>query len=380
MSNETRGQAATTPAEIPAVGWWDILKRVKSEVSDDHVSVVSAGVAFFGLLAVFPAVAALIAIVGFVLDPSDIADQLGKIVSLLPENAAAIIQDQIVQVTGGDETATGFAAVIGFLLALYGATKGMMTLMEGMNIAYDETETRGVVRLYATGVALTLFLIVGLLLAFGVILVLPAVIGLFGLPDGFETAVSWLQWPLLAVLTMLGLAVVYRFGPSRQDPKWRWVSPGAVLSTILWLVGTIGFSVYAQNFGSYNETYGTLGGVIILLTWLWLSAFIILGGAELNSEIEHQTRKDTTTGPARPEGQRGAIKADTRPEELAGRDWTESKNEHAFPAEDNKNVLRNRPQGSLDRKPLSLGAALLGATLAWTISQRSHSAASKDED
>ncbi|MCF7701882.1 YihY family inner membrane protein [Loktanella sp. M215] len=374
-----RGQAATNPAEIPTAGWWDILKRVKSEVSDDHVSVVSAGVAFFGLLAVFPAVAALVAIVGFVLDPSDIADQLGKIVSLLPENAAAIIQDQIVQVTGGGETATGFAAIIGFLLALYGATKGMMTLMEGMNIAYDETETRGFVRLYATGVALTLFLIFGLLLAFGVILVLPAVVGLFGLPDGFETAISWLQWPLLAVLTMFGLAIVYRFGPSRQDPKWRWVSPGAVLSTILWLVGTIGFSLYAQNFGSYNETYGTLGGVIILLTWLWLSAFIILGGAELNSEIEHQTRKDTTTGPAQPEGQRGAVKADTRPDKLAGCDWTESKDEHASSAEDNKYVSRNRQQGSADRKPLSLGAALIGATLAWTISQRTHRMNSKDE-
>ncbi len=154
MAYKDRGLTAVSPTQIPPIGWWDILKRVKSEITRDHVSVVSAGVAFFGLLAIFPAIAALVAIAGFVLDPSDIADQLNSVIALLPENAGAIIQDQIGQVVSGDETATGFAAIIGFILALYGATKGMMTLMEGMNIAYDATETRGFFKLYATGLGL----------------------------------------------------------------------------------------------------------------------------------------------------------------------------------------------------------------------------------
>lgn len=311
MAHKERGLTAVSPTEIPPIGWWDILKRVKSEITRDHVSVVSAGVAFFGLLAIFPAIAALVAIAGFVLDPSDIADQLNTVIALLPENAGEIMQDQIDQVVSGDDTATGFAAIIGFILALYGATKGMMTLMEGMNIAYDATETRGFFKLYATGLGLTLFLIFGLLVTLSLILVIPAAAALFELPEQLDAAISWLQWPLLAVLTMFGLAVIYRFGPSRENPKWRWVSPGAVVATAFWVVGTVAFSFYAQNFASYNETYGTLGGVIILLTWLWLSAFIVLAGAELNSEIENQTEQDTTTGIPKAEGQRDAVKGET---------------------------------------------------------------------
>ncbi|WP_022708522.1 YihY/virulence factor BrkB family protein [Paracoccus zeaxanthinifaciens] len=309
-----RGRRAEAPTEIPAKGWWDILKRVKNEISSDHVSVVSAGVAFFGLLAIFPAIAAVISIAGFFLDPADVAGQLDSLVTILPESAASIIQDQITAVTGGDETATGIAALFGIAVAFYGATKGMLTLMEGMNVAYDEEETRGIVALYATGGALTLFLIFGILVSMGAILVVPVVLDVLPLPGIVETIISWAQWPVLAALTMFGLAVVYRFGPSREDPKWRWVSPGAIVATILWLAGTVGFSIYAQNFGSYNETYGTIGGVIILLTWLWISAYIVLAGAELNSEMEHQTRLDTTTGQPRPQGQRGAVKADTDPD------------------------------------------------------------------
>ncbi|MEQ8256109.1 MAG: YihY/virulence factor BrkB family protein, partial [Roseovarius confluentis] len=238
---------------------------------------------------------ALISIAGVLLDPGDVATQLKEIVAILPQNAAEIIRDQVLQVTGGDEGATGLAAIIGLLLALYGATKGMMTLMEGMNIAYNEEESRGFVALYATGIALTLFIIAGLLVSLGAMIVLPNMIGFLGLPEGLETAILWLQWPILAFFAILGLAVLYRFGPSRPRARWRWISPGAVAATALWLVGTVAFSVYTQNFGSYNETYGTLGGVIILLTWLWLSAFIVLLGAKLNAEIETRADGDTTT-------------------------------------------------------------------------------------
>jgi membrane protein len=356
----SRGQRATRPREFPARGWKDILQRVMSETSDDHVSVVSAGVAFFGLLAIFPAVGAVISIASFFLDPSDIAAQMKSVASLLPQNAASIIQDQVVQVTGGSQAATGFAAITGIALAFYGASKGMMTLMEGMNIAYDEEETRGIAARYLTGFALTLFLILGFLIAFGAMIVLPAVVAFLKLPGGIGTVISWAKWPILALLTIFGLAVVYRFGPSRARPKWRWVTPGSVIATLLWLAGTVAFSIYARNFGSYNETYGTLGGVIILLTWLWLSSFIVLLGAELNSEMEHQTQRDTTTGAARPFGQRGAVMADTMPEGL-----------DAPVAEDGRSRTPGRRSGvsgvAGDQRHRGAAALIIGALTAWGV-------------
>jgi membrane protein len=182
--------------------------------------------------------------------------------------------------------------------------------MESMNIAYDEEEKRGFVRLYATSLALTLVLIVGAVVALGATLVLPIVLSTLGLGGVFEALLTYGRWPVLAALMMLGLAIIYRFGPSREEAEWRWITPGAVLATVLWVIASIAFSIYVRNFGSYTETYGSLGGVIILLMWMWLSAFVILLGAELNSEMEHQTEKDTTTGGEKPMGQRGARMAD----------------------------------------------------------------------
>lgn len=306
-----RGRNADRPRAIPKPGWRDIALRVKDEITRDHVSIVSAGVAFFGLVAIFPAIAALISIAGLVLDPASIEAQLEELAGVLPENAAAIVQDQAREVAQGAATGVGLAAAGGILLSLYSASKGMKTLMEGMNIAYDEEESRGFIALNITALALTLFLIVGVLIAFAATLAAPALLGAMGLSEGVKAAVTYGRWPLLALLTIFGLAVVNRYGPSRENPKWQWVSVGAIVSTIIWVLGSIAFSIYVRNFGSYNETYGALGGVIILLTWLWLSAFIVLLGAELNSEIEHQTANDTTTGDPMPRGERGAAKADT---------------------------------------------------------------------
>jgi membrane protein len=355
---QSHGQAANRPSEFPARGWKDILGRVRTEISADHISVVSAGVAFFGLLAIFPAVGALISVAGYVLNPADIAAQMEQVAAMLPQNAAEIIRDQVLKVTGGSEAATGFAAITGLAIALYGASKGMMTLMEGMNIAYNETETRGFVALYLTGFALTLFLILGFLIAFGAMIVLPAVVDFLNLPDGIASVIRWAKWPILAVLTIFGLAVVYRFGPSRAQPKWRWVSPGSIIATVLWLIGTLAFSIYARNFGSYNETYGTLGGVIILLTWLWLSSFIILLGAELNSEMEHQTGQDTTTGAPVPMGERGAVMADTMAEGLEGQPGTASRSEAQAPA----GAARTGRDGAPHRRSAAL---LIGVLAAW---------------
>ena len=188
-----------------------------------------------------------------------------------------------------------------------------MTLMEGLNIACDDVETRGFIKLYLSALLITVCSILGLAVGIALPIVLPSAIAFLPLSPAMESAAEWLKWPVMAVLTMMGLAAICRFGPSRADPKWRWVSVGAVVATILWILGTATFSLHVQNFDNYTETYGTLGGVIMLLTWMWLSAFIVLAGAELNAEIEQQTSEDTTTGAAEPMGQRDAVKADTPP-------------------------------------------------------------------
>ena len=313
VSRNNPGRSAETPSRIPAAGWKQILWRVKDEISGDHISVVSAGIAFYALLSIFPAIAALVSIAGLILDPADIAGQLETVVGMLPPEAASILQDQVTKVAGGSQSGTGFVALFGLAVALYGAMKGVLTLIEGLNIAYDEDETRGMVRLYLTALAITTCAILGTAAGIALMVLLPSLVALANLPPALETAFSLLRWPLMAALAMLALAALYRFGPSRAEPKWRWISVGAILATTLWIVGTLGFSIYVRNFGSYTETYGALGGVIVLLTWMWLSTFVILAGAELNAEIEQQTAKDTTSGAPLPMGQRDAVKADTPP-------------------------------------------------------------------
>ncbi len=306
----TRGRNAAGPRSIPRSGWRDIGQRTWASISSDHVSVVSAGVAFFGFLALFPAVAAFVSIAGLVMDPARMQEQVAEYTSALPSGAAEIIDGQARQVAESN-SAAGWGAALGFLLALWGASKGVKTLMEGMNIAYEEEEKRGFIALNAMALGLTLLLIVGLVFAVLAAVVAPAVASAFDFVPRIDMLLTWAPWPILFVLAILGLSVLYRYGPSRRHARWRWITPGAVAATVLWLLGSAAFSVYVANFGSYNATYGALGGVIVLLTWLWLSAFAVLLGAELNSEIEHQTRRDSTVGEELPMGERGAAKADT---------------------------------------------------------------------
>ncbi|MFG6584835.1 YihY/virulence factor BrkB family protein [Sulfitobacter sp. 1A12779] len=305
-----RGRKAETPMEIPAPGWKDILLRVKDEIAADHVSLVAAGVAFYALLAIFPAVTALMALAGLVMEPAQVTAQLESLTNLIPEEAANIILDQAVAVTGSEETGLGWAFLIGLALALYSASKGVGSLMEGLNVAYDEDETRGFVSKLIWTLGLTLMLIGVLLLGLAATLAVPAVVAFLALPDWVETLLTYGSWVLLAALTALALAVLYRYGPARDDAEWKWLTPGSIIACILWIVASIGFSIYVSNFGSYNESFGSMAGAIILLMWLWISAFIVLLGAEFNSEMEAQTRKDSTTGPDEPMGQRDAVKAD----------------------------------------------------------------------
>lgn len=304
-----RGRGADRPRDIPREGWGDILKRTWASIGRDHVAVVAAGVAFYGLLALFPAIVAFVAIAGYVIDEATMQEQIAQLGAALPENAAAIIEQQAMEVAGGT-AAAGWGALFGFLFAMWGAARGVKALMEGMNIAYGESEDRGFVMFNAVALALTLFLILGLVIAVAAALMAPLVASVVQLPGWVATVLTYAPWPVLLVLTIFGLAVLYRYGPSREPAEWRWLTPGSVVATVIWLAGSIAFSVYVANFADYTATYGALGGVILLLTWFWLSAFVILLGAELNAEMEHQTARDTTTGEDRPMGRRGARKAD----------------------------------------------------------------------
>lgn len=310
LLNDGRGRDALRPRDIPRPGWRDIFWRVYQSMTDDHVSIVAAGCAFFGMLAIFPAIASLVSIAGLVLDPGAVESQISAVASALPQDAASILTDQAKKVASGG-AGLGFAAILGLLLALYSASAGVKTLMEGLNIVYEETEARSFLKRNLVGLGLTLLLIVGVLMAFAVVIVAPAVLANVGFGKTVEAWITYARWPIMALLVAAGLSVLYRQAPSRARPLWRWVLPGAVLATVIWTLFSILFSIYVRNFGSYNETYGALGGVIILLTWMWLSAFIILMGAELNAEMEHQTARDSTTGREKPMGSRGAVKADT---------------------------------------------------------------------
>ena len=306
-----RGRRADSPGQIPKAGWRDILVRTWREMGTDHVSMVAAGVAFYGILAIFPAFTAIISIWGLMFDPQTILDQIAQVGHVLPQEAQEVITSQASSIAEGAGTGVTLAAIGGILLALYSAMKGVKSLIEGLNIIYDEDEKRGFFKLNLVALLLTLALIFVMIGVLGLLVLWPALAGAFDFSSILETLINWLRWPLLGLVAMLGMAVLYRYAPSRDRPKWRWVTPGAAVATVLWIIGSIAFSIYMRYFGDYNETYGTLGAGIVLLTWLWLSSFVVLMGAELDSEMEHQTRRDSTVGGRQPMGSRGAHAADT---------------------------------------------------------------------
>lgn len=312
------GEFAKTPMEIPPRGWKEILLRVKDQVSEDRVGLVAAGIAFYGLLALFPAVAALVAVAGLVMDRQAVAEQLQQLTAVMPASAAEIVRDQVSEVAAAGQTALGFTAAVGILLAVYSASKGVSAFMQGLNVAYDETERRGFVRRMATVLVLTLGMVLGAALGIFIGPLVPAMLSLVDLGQVTEMVIAVARWLLLAAVAVVGIAALYRYGPSRTAARWTWLMPGAVLACALWLAASLVFSVYAENFASYNESFGALAGVVILLMWLWISAYVLLLGAELNAEAEAQTRHDTTTGRGMPMGHRGARKADILAESGGG--------------------------------------------------------------
>jgi membrane protein len=310
QTTHDRGRSADRPTQIPGRGWRDIVMRVKDEISEDNIGLVAAGVAFYALLAVFPAIAALVAIYGLLMSPETVQSQVQALSGMVPDAAMSIIEQQLNSLAQTAPSRLSIAAVVSVLLALWSATKGTKAMMTALDIAYDEDEDRGFIKLNAVALLLTVGAILGTVITLALIVAVPALLGNIGLGSLGQWLVSILRWPLLLILVMIGLAVLYRYGPSRDRPRWRWVSWGAAGAVVLWIGASLLFSWYVSNFGSYNETYGSIGAVIILLLWFYISAYVFLLGAEVNSEMEHQTARDSTVGPERPMGRRGAYAAD----------------------------------------------------------------------
>jgi membrane protein len=306
----SRGREASTPQELPQPGWRDILLRVKEEVSHDNLSLVAAGVAFYLILALFPALVGVVSIYGLVTDPQEIEQQIRSMSNVLPQGAQGIIQEQLKAIATTAGSALSFGAIGGLLFTLWSASKGMQSLMTAMNIVYDEEETRSYLKFTGLALVLTVGGIVFIILTLFLITILPSLLDIIGLGGLTQTLLSLSRWPLLALVFMVMLAALYRYAPCRHEAKWEWVTWGAGAATLLWLIVSAGFAFYADNYASYNQTYGSLGAGVGLLMWFWLTAFIILLGAEVNSEMEHQTKKDTTVGQEKDMGRRGAYVAD----------------------------------------------------------------------
>lgn len=305
------GRNAEWPSEFPAAAWKDILWRVWSEVNDDRVTLIAGGVTFYLLLALFPALAAFVSLYGFVADPKTIADHISYLGGLLPAAGLDLIKAQLESLLAEGDQALGIGFLVGLALALWSANNGIKALFDAMNIAYEETEKRSFVMLNLYSAAFTLgALLIGvsLLLAVGAV---PALLALLHLERSAETLIAIGRWPLLIAAIWLGISLIYLYGPSRTNAKWRWLNWGAVIATIVWIAASATFSFYLQNFADYNATYGSLGAVIGLMMWTWISVIILIVGAEINAEMERQTVRDSTAGPPNPMGERGAVVADT---------------------------------------------------------------------
>ncbi|GAN50410.1 YihY/virulence factor BrkB family protein [Methylobacterium radiotolerans] len=305
-----RGRRASTPTEIPAKGWKDIALRAYHDIGENRLSLIAAGVTFFTLLAIFPAVAALVSCYGLVADASTINDQLASLQGILPQGALEIVGDQVKRLNEQGNTTLGFSLLISIALSVWSANGGVKHVFDALNLVYNEREKRNFLVLNLVSLAFTAGALLFLLLALAAVVVVPVVLEFVGLgADAWWLAL--LRWPVLLVAVLLGLALLYRYGPSRDAPRWRWVTPGGALAALLWIVASLLFSWYVAHFGSYNKTYGSLGAAIGFMTWIWLSTMIVLTGAQVNAEMEHQTAEDTTVGAPQPLGTRRARMADT---------------------------------------------------------------------
>lgn len=306
-----RGRDAERPGQIPAAGLKDVFWRLFAAINEDRVMLIAAGVTYYLLLALFPAMAALVSIYGFVASPADIAERIVFMSSVMPADALNIFLEQLKSLASQPSSTLSIGLVAGLGIALWSANNGMKALFEAMNVAYQEKEKRSFLKLNAISLLFTfggMVLVIILIIAMGVV---PAVLAFLYLDQWAETIIRLARWPLLVLFVAAAIAILYRFGPSREPPKPRWLTWGTGFATLFWLAASVAVSFYLSNFADYNATYGTLGAMIGFMVWTWVSVIIVIIGAEINAELEHQTARDSTTGPPQPMGQRGAYMADT---------------------------------------------------------------------
>ncbi len=305
-----RGRTADSPAELPARAWRDVFWRVYAGFTQDRILAVAGGVTFYAMLALFPAVAAFVSLFGLYADPVSAIRELDQWRGVLPAAAVEIVGGQIERIATGSNRTLGFAFALSLVIALWSANAGMKALFDALNIVYGEDEKRSFIKLNAVALLFTTGALGLMLLAMAAVVVLPLALALLpGLPG--ELLIKWGRWPLLFVAVCAGLALVYRYGPSRERPRWQWLSVGSLFAATGWLAGSMLFSWYAANLTDFNETYGSLGAIMAFMIWVWISVIVVLVGAEINAEAEHQTARDSTTGAPLPLGLRGATMADT---------------------------------------------------------------------
>lgn len=309
--SHSRGRMAERPWEISLQGWRDIGLRLWHDISDNNIFIIAAGVAFYAFLSIFPALVAIVSIYGIVANPADIQQQFSNYSGMLPEAARTLLSQQLQRIASSPAPAMSAGVIVGSFFTLWSATQGTKAFIAALNIVYDEKEKRGFLQYNKLALLMTLGVILLIVFALILIVALPTVLNIISFPAAIATVISFFPWLLLAGVFIFGLSALYRYGPSRKEAQWYWVSPGSVVATVLWIAISVLFSFYVGNFGKYANTYGSLGAIIILLLWFYWSAFATLLGAALNAEMEHQTTIDTTKGQPKPMGKRGAYVADT---------------------------------------------------------------------
>jgi membrane protein len=310
-SQPGRGRAAGSPLAVPWLGWKDILWRTWAGITDDHLLTLAGGVAFFALLATVPALTAGVSSYALFADARAIQAELNLLSNIMPPAALDIVRDEIARIAANSDGRLTLSFLGSLALSLWSANAGVKALFEALNIVYGEEEKRSFLKLNAFSMLLTVCSIAGMLLVVAGVVVLPLMFAMIGFPGTKLTIIALLRWPAMLVLAMAAFGILYRYGPSRRLVQAHWITLGSLTAAFLWLAMSAAFSWYLSHVANYTATYGALGAVIGLMMWMWLSAVIGLLGAKLNAEIEHQTAVDTTIGPPKPLGNRGAVMADT---------------------------------------------------------------------
>ena len=357
-----KGHEAETPAQIPGPGWKEIAFRTWSESSKDNISLVAAGVAFYGFLAMVPLLGATVLTYGLVASPETVLRNVGSLAKTMPQDIAKLIGDQLMNVVKTSGSKKGLGLFAALLVALWGARNAAGSVIIALNIAYEEEEKRSWLKVTLLSLAITLAAVLLAMLGAAAIGAMTALERL--LPSTGRIGVilgQVLAYVLLAAVAAAAAATLYRYGPSRREAKWVWLTPGSLFFALAWVVLTLGFGFYVSHFGKYNLTYGSLGGVVILVTWLYLSSFVLLFGAEFNSEVEHQTARDTTADRGeRPLGTRGAWSADHVAD---GPDDKGKEGESEKPLSDDPGVRDEKESGTGPAHPSGRGHPYLTARL-----------------